>query len=220
MIVQQPSARAMVLTEADHFSLSTTNRNPVTATNLVPINQRSVGEFVNLGEDISSNQSTTLSGQIVSIEREKITLRQTQALLFYANGAMHVNHGEWVNKNAPLLTLTYQKLITGDIVQGIPKIEQFFEAPATKEGEPLHNSLQTKLRRTFQRLKLLFPLAQAAKRSLDEIQHLLVEGILMVYLSQGVRIADKHLEIVIRQMTSKGHVLDVGNTGAGFKGSM
>ena len=213
MIVQQPSARAMVLTEADHFSLSTTNRNPVTATNLVPINQRSVGEFVNLGEDISSNQSTTLSGQIVSIEREKITLRQTQALLFYANGAMHVNHGEWVNKNAPLLTLTYQKLITGDIVQGIPKIEQFFEAPATKEGEPLHNSLQTKLRRTFQRLKLLFPLAQAAKRSLDEIQHLLVEGILKVYLSQGVRIADKHLEIVIRQMTSKGHVLDVGNTG-------
>ena len=213
LIAQQPSARAMVLTEADHFSLSTTNRNPLTAMNLVPINQRSVGQFVNLGEDISSNRSTTLSGQIVSIEREKITFRRTQALLFYTNGAMHVNHGEWVNKNAPLLTLTYQKLITGDIVQGIPKIEQFFEAPATKEGEPLHNNLQTKLRRTFQRLKLLVPLAQAAKRSLDEIQHVLVEGILKVYLSQGVRIADKHLEIVIRQMTSKGHVLDVGNTG-------
>ncbi len=213
LIAQQPSARAMLLTEADHFSLSTNNRNPLSAMNLVPINQRSVGQFVNLGEDISSNRSTTLSGQIVSIEKEKITLRRTQALLFYANGAMHVNHGEWVNKNAPLLTLTYQKLITGDIVQGIPKIEQFFEAPATKEGEPLHNNLQTKLRRTFQRLKLLFPLAQAAKRSLDEIQHVLVEGILKVYLSQGVRIADKHLEIVIRQMTSKGHVLDVGNTG-------
>jgi hypothetical protein len=213
LIAQQSSARAMLLTEADHFSLSTSNRNPLTVMNLVPINQRSVGQFVNLGEDISLNRSTTLSGQIVSIEKEKITLRRTQALLFYANGAMHVNHGEWVNKNAPLLTLTYQKLITGDIVQGIPKIEQFFEAPATKEGEPLHNNLQTKLRRTFQRLKLLFPLAQAAKRSLDEIQHVLVEGILKVYLSQGVRIADKHLEIVIRQMTSKGHVLDVGNTG-------
>ena len=213
LIVQQPLARAIVLTEADYFSLSITNRSSVTDKNLVPINQRSVGEFVNLGEEISLNQSTTLSGQIVSIEKEKITLRRTQALLFYANGAMHVNHGEWVNKNAPLLTLTYQKLITGDIVQGIPKIEQFFEAPATKEGEPLHNNLQTKLRRTFQKLKLLFPLAQAAKRSLDEIQHVLVEGILKVYLSQGVRIADKHLEIVIRQMTSKGHVLDVGNTG-------
>ena len=42
---------------------------------------------------------------------------------------------------------------------------------------------------------------------------MLVEGILRVYLSQGVRIADKHLEIVIRQMTSKGQILDVGNTG-------
>lgn len=40
-----------------------------------------------------------------------------------------------------------------------------------------------------------------------------MEGILKVYLSQGVRIADKHLEIVIRQMISKGQVLDVGNTG-------
>ena len=213
LVAQQPSSRAMVLTEADHFSLSTINLSPLTAMNLARINQRSIGQFVNLGEDISSNRSTTLSGQIVSIEREKITLRRTQAVLFYANGVMHVNHGEWVNKNAPLLTLTYQKLITGDIVQGIPKIEQFFEAPATKEGEPLHNNLQTKLRKTFQRLKLLFPLPQAAKRSLDEIQHVLVEGILKVYLSQGVRIADKHLEVVIRQMTSKGHVLDVGNTG-------
>ena len=126
---------------------------------------------------------------------------------------MHVNHGEWVEKNAPILTLTYQKLITGDIVQGIPKIEQFFEAPATKEGEPLPNSLQARLRRSFQRLKQLHPVPQAVKRSLEEIQQILVEGILKVYLSQGVRIADKHLEIVIRQMTSKGQVLDVGNTG-------
>ena len=193
----------VLFTQADHASLAIEGWNSKTG----------VGEFVSIGDEIVSGYATPISGQVVAIEKDKITLRRTQALLFYAQGVMHVNHGEWVEKNAPILTLTYQKLITGDIVQGIPKIEQFFEAPATKEGEPLPNSLQARLRRSFQRLKQLHPVPQAVKRSLEEIQQILVEGILKVYLSQGVRIADKHLEIVIRQMTSKGQVLDVGNTG-------
>lgn len=115
------------------------------------------------------------------------------------------------------MTLTYQKLVTGDIVQGIPKIEQFFEAPTTRDGEPIPNSLQTRVRRGFERLRKREPAPQAVKGSVEDIQQTLVEGILKVYLSQGVRIADKHLEIVVRQMTSKGHVLDAGDTGL-FRG--
>lgn len=190
-------------TEADHISLANETGQP----------EACMGGFVSIGEELISGYATPTSGQIVAIEREKITLRRTQPVLFYAQGVMHVNHGEWVEKNAPILTLTYRKLVTGDIVQGIPKIEQFFEAPVTKEGEPISDSLQARLRRSFQRLKQLYPVPEAVKRSLEEIQQILVEGILKVYLSQGVRIADKHLEIVIRQMTSKGQVLDVGKTG-------
>ena len=172
-----------------------------------------VGQFITLGEEFVPEYAATASGQVVAIEENKITFRRTQPFLFYANGITHVNHRQWVNKNAPILTLTYQKLVTGDIVQGIPKIEQFFEAPATREGEPLPNSLQSRLRKTYHRLRNSLPQIQAVKHSLEEIQQVLVEGILRVYLSQGVRIADKHLEIVIRQMTSKGQILDVGNTG-------
>ena len=204
---------AALLAEADHVSLSLKHQGDDFPPDLFSVTRRSVGQFLNLGEDVMLGHSSVLPGQVVSIEKEKITLRRTQALLFYSQGAMHVNHGEWVDKNAPILTLTYQKLVTGDIVAGIPKIEQFFEAPATKEGEPISTSMQAKLRRTFQKLKIALPLAQAAKRSLDDIQQVLVEGILKVYLSQGVRIADKHLEVVIRQMTSKGRILNVGNTG-------
>jgi len=190
-------------TEADHISFANGRGQP----------EACIGEFMSIGEELISGYATPISGQIVAIERDKITLRRTQPVLFYAQGVMHVNHGEWVEKNAPILTLTYRKLVTGDIVQGIPKIEQFFEAPVTKEGEPISDSLQARLRRSFQRLKQLYPVPEAVKRSLEEIQQILVEGILKVYLSQGVRIADKHLEIVIRQMTSKGQVLDVGKTG-------
>ena len=196
-------SNTVLLTESDQITMSLSKQR----TNV------SVGQFVTLGEEFVSNYAALASGQIVAIEENKITLRRTQALLFYAQGVTHVNHGQWVNKNAPILTLTYQKLVTGDIVQGIPKIEQFFEAPATRDGEPLSNSLQSRLRKSYNRLKNSLPHVQAVKHSLEEIQQVLVEGILRVYLSQGVRIADKHLEIVIRQMTSKGQILDVGNTG-------
>ena len=196
-------SNTVLLTESDQISMSLSKQRI----------HASVGQFVTLGEEFVSNYAALASGQIVAIEENKITLRRTQALLFYAQGVTHVNHGQWVNKNAPILTLTYQKLVTGDIVQGIPKIEQFFEAPATRDGEPLSNSLQSRLRKSYNRLKNSLPHVQAVKHSLEEIQQVLVEGILRVYLSQGVRIADKHLEIVIRQMTSKGQILDVGNTG-------
>ena len=196
-------SNTVLLTEGDQLSMSFSEEK----TNV------SVGQFVTLGEEVVPGYAALVSGQVVAVELNKVTLRRSQALLFYAQGVTHVNHGQWVNKNAPILTLTYQKLVTGDIVQGIPKIEQFFEAPATREGEPLGNSLQLRLRKTYQRLKSLLPLAEAVKQSLEEIQQVLVEGILRVYLSQGVRIADKHLEIVIRQMTSKGQILDVGDTG-------
>ena len=213
LLANKSSINATLLTELDCVSLSTNYQGEIFPSDLMPVTQRSVGQFLNVGEDAMLRYSSPFPGQIVSVERGKVTLRRAQALLFYVQGGMHVNHGEWVDKNAPILTLTYQKLVTGDIVAGIPKIEQFFEAPATKEGEPIPSSLQVKLRKIFHRLKSTHSLAHAAKKSLAEIQQILVEGILKVYLSQGVRIADKHLEIVIRQMTSKGHVLDVGNTG-------
>ena len=196
------SSNTLLLTEEDQISMSLSEQK----TNIF------VGQFLTLGEEFIPNYAALASGEVIAIERNKITLRQSQGSLFYPNGVIHVTKGQWINKNAPILTLTYQKLVTGDIVQGIPKIEQFFEAPATRDGEPFPNSLQSILRNTYQQLKRKNSL-QAVKQSMSQIQQILVEGILRVYLSQGVRIADKHLEVVIRQMTSKGQILHVGNTG-------
>ena len=247
------SSNTLLLTEEDQISMSLSEQK----TNIF------VGQFLTLGEEFIPNYAALASGEVVALERNKITLRQSQGSLFYPNGVIHVTKGQWVNKNAPILTLTYQKLVTGDIVQGIPKIEQFFEAPATRDGEPFPNSLQSRLRNTYQQLKrknsfteskdvtfteskdvtfteskdvtfteskdvtfteskdvtfteskdVTLSHPQAVRQSMSQIQQILVEGILRVYLSQGVRIADKHLEVVIRQMTSKGQILHVGNTG-------
>ncbi len=55
-------------------------------------------------------------------------------------------------------------------------------------------------------------LYQSAYRSLRKIQSLLIKGIQSVYWSQGVDIADKHIEIIIKQMTSKVKIIDGGSS--------
>ena len=51
------------------------------------------------------------------------------------------------------------------------------------------------------------------KRVLKKIRYLIINEIQKVYCSQGIYIADKHLEIVVRQMTAKVQVIKGGQTG-------
>jgi DNA-directed RNA polymerase subunit beta' len=172
-----------------------------------------VGQLMRYGEEFMQNIAITASGQIIQVENSKVVLRKAQPILFSSRGVFHVYHKDFVEKNSPLLTLFYQRLKTGDIVQGIPQIEQFFEARQTKEGEILPENLHTKLREFFEISKQHFSPQEAARRSLEKIQQLLVDGVQKVYQSQGVTIADKHLEVIIRQMTSKVKILEGGQTG-------
>ncbi|MCP4330572.1 MAG: DNA-directed RNA polymerase subunit beta'' [Alphaproteobacteria bacterium] len=55
-------------------------------------------------------------------------------------------------------------------------------------------------------------LYQSAYRSLRKIQSLIIKGIQSVYWSQGVNIANKHVEIIVKQMTSKVKIIDAGSS--------
>lgn len=177
------------------------------------IDKNGVGNFLRLGDEIGQNYCVNQSGQIIQIEEGKITLRKAQPILFSSRGLFHVDHNDFVEQNSPLLTLYYQRLKTGDIVQGIPKIEEFFEARQTKEGEDLAENLHQKLHQLFDVYKEKFTSQEAARKSLKKLQQILVNEVQNVYQSQGVTIADKHLEIIIRQMTSKVRILEGGQTG-------
>jgi DNA-directed RNA polymerase subunit beta' len=49
-------------------------------------------------------------------------------------------------------------------------------------------------------------------KALQEVQTFLVNEVQSVYQSQGVDISDKHIEVIVRQMTSKARVEDGGDT--------
>ena len=53
---------------------------------------------------------------------------------------------------------------------------------------------------------------EAAQESIANLQHRLVTEVQNVYKSQGVSIDDKHIEVIVRQMTSKVRVEDAGDT--------
>jgi hypothetical protein len=158
------------------------------------------------------------SGRVITLTKTKLTLQKTQPVLFYSEATSHVRENEWVQRGSPILTLTHQTLVTGDIVQGIPRIEQLFEAvtsssSALPDDEPLYETLHSQAREIFRRNWSKAPLPTAVRQALEEIQQIIVESIQKVYLSQGVLIADKHIEIIVKQMTSKGQIIDNGNTG-------
>ncbi len=46
----------------------------------------------------------------------------------------------------------------------------------------------------------------------EAAQQYLVDEVQRVYRSQGVEIADKHIEIIVRQMTKKVKIVDAGDT--------
>lgn len=202
--VKQDDQLSMVtLSESDQVTFSLQQQKPTVF----------IGQYIKYGQELASTVGATKTGRVIRINNQHITLQKGQPIVGYSECNIHVDEKEWIEKNSPILTLTYQRLVTGDIVQGIPKIEQFFEAPATKEGEPFGDSLQNKLKQSFQNFKTKFQIQDAVKKSLQEIQEIIMEGIQRVYLSQGVLIADKHLEIIIRQMTSKGQIINPGDTG-------
>ncbi len=222
------------------------------------------------------------SGQLIHMNKQKITLRIGQPLVISPRSIIHNTHGDFIKNKTTVITLTYEQLKTGDIVQGIPKIEQLFEARTTKRGRlfrdnisnlltglflkyfvkstsllsknriklsslkgqgpplrpggqlivlPLYKSERHQQRAPFGKTKktwrannvvtfgpngtkqnqtmlLALALQWSVKQSFYKIQQIIVDGILRVYRSQGVSIADKHVEIIVKQMTSKVRIIN------------
>ena len=170
-------------------------------------------------------------------------------------------NGEFIQNGQTIGLLNFEKEITGDIVQGLPRIEELLEARKKKrvskhtaktqkkgilirkttidptfEFRKMGNTIKdsekinphsllkiyfyyyTKIKYLVCRnnLKLfLCRLAsnyEASYRSFKKVQALILNSVQSVYQSQGVTIADKHLEVIIKQMTTKVLITHEGET--------
>nr|UZA61386.1 RNA polymerase beta'' subunit [Chlorogonium euchlorum] len=172
-----------------------------------------LGDFFVYGDPISPLTAIQTSGQVIHYNHQKITLRRAQPIFISPKGILRKFDGDFIDPKAPVITLSYQRLKTGDIIQGIPKVEQFFEARTTKRGRLFRDSLPSLLKGLFERYLAKIPLDLAVRQSFYKIQQIVVDGVQRVYKSQGVTISDKHLEVIVKQMTNKVRILDGAQTG-------
>nr|QYB18646.1 RNA polymerase beta'' subunit [Conocephalum conicum]QYB18733.1 RNA polymerase beta'' subunit [Conocephalum conicum] len=184
-------------------------------------------QFIKLGQFIFENfvipkyKMDFPSGQILSINTNNFFIRLAKPYLATGGATIHNNYGEFIKEGDTLITLIYERLKSGDIIQGLPKVEQLLEA------RPI-NSVSINLEKGFEDwntdmtkfLGNLWGFFLSTKISMEQIQISLVDQIQKVYQSQGVQISNKHIEIIVRQMTSKVVTLEDGMTNVFLPGEL
>jgi hypothetical protein len=175
-----------------------------------------LGDILEKGEILNSSFDKFLiisnPGKVIHCNKAKLTLRQVQSFLLSPKCIFHYSNGDFIEKNSSIISLPYEQLKTGDIVQGIPKVEQLLEARSTFKGKEEEDNLHKLLKLIFQNYKRKFKLQVAVRKSFELLQIIIVNSVQRIYRSQGVNISDKHLEIIIKQMTSKVQITSRGDS--------
>ena len=209
------------------------------------------GDLVRAGDPLSKSSESAMSGQVVKVEGTEITVRRGRPYLIAANTQLQCDDGNLVQRGDLLATLIYERQKTGDIVQGLPRVEELLEARKPKENAVLAEKAgRAKLvsEDDMPRLYVVYsenieeeiiipaglniivedgedihkgkaltdgppnPHDIVRLMGIEAVQKYLVDEVQSVYRSQGVEIADKHIEVIVRQMTRKVRVDEPGDT--------
>nr|YP_009427466.1 RNA polymerase beta'' subunit [Stegnogramma sagittifolia]ASU96141.1 RNA polymerase beta'' subunit [Stegnogramma sagittifolia] len=161
------------------------------------------------------------SGQVVAIYRDYLLVRTGRTLLATRGATPHKISGDIIGKGDTSITLPYDRLKSGDITQGLPKVEQLLEsrtiASIPARIEDLFGRWSRGITRLIGNLWSHFP---SAGTSMERCQLILINEIREVYESQGVQISEKHLEIIIWQLTSRVVASEEGITNVFFPGEL
>lgn len=182
-----------------------------------------LGQFICKGVSTLACGNLPESGHVLAVSEHYITIRLAKLYLVPAGTIVHTYHKQPIHEGDTLITFAYERLKASDIIQGLPKAEQLLEARIGNQVvvhlhmrfEYLVGLIKEKLRNYVSSLPQMdIMLSQAsvnrARKALEYSQIETVDQIQKVYLSQGVYISDKHVEVIVRQMSSK--VVIVENT--------
>ncbi|BAZ79914.1 DNA-directed RNA polymerase subunit beta' [Sphaerospermopsis kisseleviana CS-549] len=279
--------RCLVLRETDMITVETTTAPKVKK-----------GDLLVEGTEIAPGVLAPESGQVISIKASDskgdssqspitnhpspitnhpspytITIRVGRPYRVSPGAVLQIEDGGLVQRGDNLVLLVFERAKTGDIIQGLPRIEELLEARKPKEAcilcrrpgevKVVYGDGDEALGREAYAIKVLeaggsvtdYPLGPGqnlivpdgvhveagqpltdgpsnpheileiffslgseegiyacASHALQKVQSFLVNEVQMVYQSQGIDIADKHIEVIVRQMTNKVRIDDGGDT--------
>jgi hypothetical protein len=169
-----------------------------------------IGAYIRVGDEIMDGVQSPYSGQVIHINPSYVIIRRVYPYAMSHGSSLFVNHGDLIQKNIPFGTLVSLESTAGDIVQGLPKVDELLEA--REPVEKILSSVHAQLATLFLLYSKAYGIQEGCRRSLQKIRRLLVNEVQAVYGSQGVFISDKHIEIIVRQMTTYVMIVDPGET--------
>ena len=211
------------------------------------------GDLVKTDSEIAdSGETAPISGIVTATGKGSVSIRVGRPYLISPGTMLLVNAGSLVLRGDLIVSLTYEREKTGDIVQGLPKVEELLEGRRPKDcailaefdgttkievdesGFPRlyledENGSSTEIKYSIDANVIVGNKQKVVKgqaltsgspdphdvmrlRGPEAAQQYLVDEVQRVYRSQGVEISDKHIEVIVRQMTKKVKVVDAGDT--------
>jgi DNA-directed RNA polymerase subunit beta' len=209
------------------------------------------GDLVRTNDLVSKSASASHSGQVVRVDGSDVIIRRGRPYLISGNTQLQCEDGALVQRGDLMATLIFERQKTGDIVQGLPRVEELLEARKPKESAILAEKpgrAKVVVEDDVKRLVIVYgegseeeivvpaglnifvedgeqinvgtaltdgppnPHDVVRLLGIEAAQKYLVDEVQSVYRSQGVDIADKHIEVIVRQMTRKVKVDEPGDT--------
>nr|WPW48831.1 RNA polymerase beta'' subunit [Fagus engleriana] len=164
----------------------------------------SLGQFICENLCIAKSGPHLKSGQVLIVQIDSVVIRSAKPYLATPGATVHGDYGEILYEGDTLVTFIYEKSRSGDITQGLPKVEQVLEV---RSIESISMNLQKRIegwnKRITKILGIPWRFLIGAELTIVQSRISLVNKIQKVYRSQGVQIHNRHIEIIVRQITSK-----------------
>lgn len=166
------------------------------------------GDFVLDKEIIDLNLKTSFSALILQKNKNFVLMKKASPYFVPKDSNIIVGNFSPVKRGKHLFDVKYERKKTEDIVQGLPRVEELLEAKKPSNLDKDLNNPHIKLLDKYYVYKQKYTNEIAVKKSFDFIQKFLIDKVLSVYSVQGVDISSKHMEIIVKQMTSKVLITD------------
>jgi DNA-directed RNA polymerase subunit beta' len=183
----------------------------------------SLGQFIceNVYIVQTKNGPNLKSGQVITVQMDFVGIRLANPYLATPGATIHGHYGEMLYEGDILVTFIYEKSRSGDITQGLPKVEQVLEV---RSIDSISMNLEKRIDAWNERITGILGIPWrfliGAELTIAQSRISLVNKIQRVYRSQGVHIHNRHIEIIVRQITSKVLVSEDGMSNVFLPGEL
>ncbi|XP_074336964.1 DNA-directed RNA polymerase subunit beta''-like [Apium graveolens] len=181
----------------------------------------SLGQFICENVCIAKNGPHLKLGQVLIVKMDFVVIRSAKPYLATPGATVHGHYGEILYEGDTLVTFIYEKSRSGDITQGLPKVEQVLEV---RSIDSISMNLEKRVEGwnecITRTLGIPWGFLIGAELTIVQSRISLVNKIQKVYRSQGVQIHNRHIKIIVRQITSKVLVSEDGMSNVFLPGEL